>query len=221
MGAFLQGMRTLKPNGFSMWLSSEFILLGRPSSLATEREIMSIIFNYHRQRSDSLAACTFSSDQLLDVIKSNKDLPPMMNIRPAVLDVICSEFFSRPEDVSNLRPDSDEFSKAVDSSISALIKKVRTESLNDVARLLNDMHPWELAIIHKLAIGKPVGFSFVSTQDGDQSLDQFVSLLSGFPLEFDMDVKSPNRKILPPYSTYFAHLINSDGEITVDLEALR
>ena len=220
MAAFLQGMRTLRPNGFSLWLSSAHILLGRPSSLATEREIMSIIFNYHRKILESRGEhCPFSADQLLHAIKSHKHFAAMMNIRPAVLDVITDELFLASSNLSSLKPGSDQFAEAVAASISAIIAKVQTESLYDLAGLLLDLKPWELAKIHKVSVGELVTFSHESS--GDRSLDEFVSLLSGIPLQRGLQVETRKRQFLPPYATFFARLINPDGEFTVDMEVFR
>ena len=214
MAAFRQN---LTPNRVSIWLSSEHILLGRPSSPATEREVMSIIFNHYSQNSRSFVPCSFSSDQLLDVIKSHKQLPSMLHIRPAVLDIITAFLFSRtsPAVLSNLN----EFTNVVHASISAVIQNSQIGSLGDVVRLLNDLEPWELTKIHKLAIGEPVTFSRESYRD--RSLDQLVSLLSGLPMRHALGVATPRRQLLPPYSTYFSQLIAPDGTFTVDMEVLR
>jgi hypothetical protein len=206
--------------GYTMWLSASHVLLGKPLSFTTEREIMSIVLTYYRQKSGALDTSSFSADQLLDAIKSHKELPTMLHIRPAVLDVIAANLFARSSDLSNVEPGSGEFVKVVHASISRMIELVNTETLTDAIHLLDDLQPRELAFIHKLAIGEPATLSPASILV-DRTLDHFASLACGLPLQLGMDVETPRRQLLPPYSTYFAQLIDSDGMFTEEMEMLR
>lgn len=208
MVSYLNSVRKTLPNGFHLFTSSQYVLLGHELSAQWATRIADEIKGamVRSRPSSSLSSPGLTTEAVLRTIQSERN---MLNVRPAIIHQLLWNF----QGLVSIAP-VDFLDAKLSASCAAIVMKMRMESASDFMRALESLqrnHDF-LKILLLLAEGETL-VSALCTETY-LSFEKFAALLCG--LNYFLPGSRP--KLLPPYAHLCKELIQcKNGMFTLNL----
>jgi hypothetical protein len=204
MITFLSVVRVMKPNGFQMFTSNKYVLLGHALTprWATRiaDDLKSAIIEH---RPSSLSSLNLTSDMVLDSIRLEKN---KLNLRPAIIQQLISKFYSQKSSSESIET---KLSKAMED----IVMKMDEETIFDFIHALESLSYSRkfLQTLRLLALGETSGSELMKRMSSADA--RLLALQCGLN-DLD-DVAIP--VLLPPYAHLCMELlVPNDGNIAVN-----
>ena len=211
MVTFLNSVRDLKPNGFEMFNTAEYVLLGHNApSTQWEQRIASSLIESMRSKSKKLLK-VFGPDLTPElVLAALHSKPELFTIRPALI-------FHMLENLKVPKSTDEIVSTRLNESLRLVDDKLKAESEHDflfALQALRDQHRF-LESMRKLSVGAVAdgvkAASLFAANPAGHKLSKFAAMLCGLP---DWDTAA-RPTLQPPYAHYCADFITEEGGIFV------
>ena len=203
MITFLSFIRVMQPNGFQMFTSSKYVLLGHALTPQWSTRIADDLTSAIMPHPSSLSSPDLTSDMVLDSIRREKN---KLNLRPAIIQQLISKFHLRRSLMESIET-------KLSMAMVEIVMKMDRETTFDFIHALESLSYSRkfLQTFRLLALGETSGSELKKQLTSDEAM--LLALQCG--LNDLNDVAFP--ALLPPYAYLCSELlVPNDGDIALN-----